>query len=173
MLPIERHRVPDFLKNFIAKDSRFGKLNPFTLMKPLFPYPLIYKDRVYYLQDQEERDRVIKNHLLLTENQSVPLDVKIVPSTFIIGKTKTGRTSLAESICKKLGFIKIDLKEIINNFCKDHKDHDIQAILKDLSSGKTLTDENIVTLIEKRTSMQDCQNNGWVLDGFPNNVRQC
>jgi hypothetical protein len=52
MLPIERHRVPDFIKNFVAKDSRFGKLNPFTLMKNQYSYPLIYNDRIYYLKDE-------------------------------------------------------------------------------------------------------------------------
>jgi hypothetical protein len=32
MLAIERHRVPDFLNNFIVKESRFGKLNPYSLI---------------------------------------------------------------------------------------------------------------------------------------------
>ena len=32
MLAIERHRVPDFLNNFIVKESRFGKLNPYSLV---------------------------------------------------------------------------------------------------------------------------------------------
>jgi len=32
MLPIERHRINDFLNNYIVGESRFGKLNPFTLM---------------------------------------------------------------------------------------------------------------------------------------------
>jgi hypothetical protein len=55
MLPIERHRVNDFLNNYIVSDSKFGKLNPYTLMENPKPYPLIYKDRVYYLKDEEER----------------------------------------------------------------------------------------------------------------------
>ena len=61
MLPIERHRVRDFLNNYIALESRFGELNPFTLMKPVYSFPLIYNDRIYYLNDEEERDRVMRN----------------------------------------------------------------------------------------------------------------
>lgn len=53
MLPIERHRVPDFVNNFITQESRFGKLNPFTFVKDLRPAPLIYNDRIYYLKDEE------------------------------------------------------------------------------------------------------------------------
>jgi hypothetical protein len=53
MLPIERHRVDHFLNNFIVSDSRFGKLNPLSLIQNPKPYPLIYKDRIYYLKDEE------------------------------------------------------------------------------------------------------------------------
>lgn len=51
MLAIERHRVNDFINNYIVSESRFGKLNPYTLMENPKPYPLIYKDRIYYLRD--------------------------------------------------------------------------------------------------------------------------
>jgi hypothetical protein len=52
MLPIERHRVKDFLNNYIALESRFGELNPLTLLRPVLSYPLIYNDRIYYLDDE-------------------------------------------------------------------------------------------------------------------------
>lgn len=65
MLAIERHRIPDFLNNFIVQDSRFGKVNPFTLTKNIFSFPLIYNERVYYLKDEDERDAVMKNANLL------------------------------------------------------------------------------------------------------------
>lgn len=55
MLPIERHRAKDFINNYIAVDSRFGKLNPYTLIEYPKSYPLIYNDRIYYLKDEEER----------------------------------------------------------------------------------------------------------------------
>jgi hypothetical protein len=53
MLAIERHRANDFLNNYIVSDSRFGKFNPFTLMENPKPFPLIYKDRIYYFKDEE------------------------------------------------------------------------------------------------------------------------
>ncbi len=51
MMAIERHRAKDFINNFIAIDSRFGKLNPYNLLENPKPYPFIYKDRIYYLKD--------------------------------------------------------------------------------------------------------------------------
>jgi hypothetical protein len=42
-----------------------------------------------------------------------------------------------------------------------------------MKEGKSITDEDIVTLITKRVSMYDCISNGWVLDGFPANLNQC
>jgi hypothetical protein len=68
MLAIERHRVNDFLNNFIVSESRFGLLNPYTLMENPKTYPLIYKDRIYYLKDEEERDFVIRNPKTLEQN---------------------------------------------------------------------------------------------------------
>lgn len=53
MLAIERHRAKDFLTNYIAVESRFGKLNPYTLIQNSRPYPLIYNDRIYYFKDEE------------------------------------------------------------------------------------------------------------------------
>lgn len=94
MLSIEKHRAVDFVNNFIALESRFGKRNPFTLMVNPQPCPLVYKDRVYYLANEEERELVMKNPERLMTNSAVPQDVKFVAKVFVIGKTKTGKTTL-------------------------------------------------------------------------------
>ena len=31
----------------------------------------------------------------------------------------------------------------------------------------------LVTLVDKRLTMSDCQHNGWIFDGFPINKNQC
>lgn len=109
MLPIDRFRVNHFLANHIVPESRFGKLNPFTLMEVPKPYPLIYRDRIYYLQDEEERDHVMRNPKILSQNEAIPQDVKFVPSIAILGKTKTGKTTLAANLSQKYGFTIINL----------------------------------------------------------------
>jgi len=55
---------------------------------------------------------------------------------------------------------------------KEHEDADIKAIVSEVKGGKCLSDESLVTLIEKRSGMSDCSR-GWILDGLPLNKRQC
>jgi len=40
----------------------------------------------------------------LEENEAIPKDVRLSPSIFIFGKTKSGKTTLAESLRDKFGF---------------------------------------------------------------------
>lgn len=44
--------------------------------------------------------------------------------------------------------------------------------MNDIKAGKCLSDDAIVNLIEKRTSLSDCYK-GWILDGLPINKKQC
>lgn len=94
-------------------------------MRPVMSYPLIYNDRIYYLNDEEERERVMRNPQLLQNNQSVPDDIKIVPSASVMGMPKTGKTTLADSLSKRLGLVKLSLQNIVEEFCIEHKDKKI------------------------------------------------
>ena len=98
MLAVGRERVGEFLKQFVVKESRFGRLNPISLVRDVRPCPLIYNARVYYLKDEEERDAVIKNPSLLISNRPVPLDVNTPVAVLVIGKAKTGKTTLAKTL---------------------------------------------------------------------------
>lgn len=82
-------------------------------MKPVQSYPLIYNDRIYYLNDEEERDRVMRNPKLLETNSAVPNDIKIIPSAAVVGLPKTGKTTLSTSLSKRLGMVKLSLQSIV------------------------------------------------------------
>ena len=85
-------------------------------MKPVYSFPLIYKDRIYYLNDEEERDRVMRNPIELlesSENIVAPSDVKVIPTVSIIGLPKTGKTTLAANISKRLGLVHIQIQTMI------------------------------------------------------------
>lgn len=118
MFVIDRYRTRDFIGNYIAVDSRFGKLNPFSLIEYPRSYPLIYNDRIYYLKDEEERDFVMRNPKSLLQNDAIPQDVKSTPIIFLMGKTKSGKSTLAESIRDKFGFKVISIEEIMTDFIK-------------------------------------------------------
>lgn len=140
MLKINSDRVPHFLDNYIARESRFGKLNPITLMRPIKPISLIYNSRIYYLDDEDQREAVMENVELLQSNRPVPRDVHVTPVVFIIGKPKTGKGSLAKLISKKLGMVIIKIKHIIQQFSTEHRDPTIDKILQVARSGEVLSD---------------------------------
>ena len=140
MLAIDRHRAKDFLTHYIVTDSRFGKLNPYTLVENPRPYPLIYNDRIYYLKDEEEREHTMRNPKSLWQNEAIPRDVKSTPVIFIHGKTKSGKSTLAQKIKEKLGFKIIDMEELLTEFVKEHEDADIKAIINEVKGGKCMSD---------------------------------
>lgn len=41
-----------------------------------------------------------------------------------------------------------------------------------MEKGELLPDELMIELVKKRVAADDCQRNGWILDGFPRTVRQ-
>lgn len=55
----------------------------------------------------------MRNPKILETNESVPTDIKIVPTISVIGETKTGKTTLAESLHKKMGLIKLSIQNIV------------------------------------------------------------
>lgn len=44
--------------------------------------------------------------------------------------------------------------------------------MTELRHGKTLLDDHVINLIAKRLQLADCQQNGWILDGLPQNKNQ-
>lgn len=65
----------------------------------------------------------------MEENEAIPKDVRLSPSIFIFGKTKSGKTTLAESLRDKFGFKIITIEELITEFVQEHEDSDIKSIL--------------------------------------------
>ncbi len=55
----------------------------------------------------------MRNPKLLQTNQSIPNDIKIVPTVAVIGLPKTGKTTLAESLNKRLGLVRLSLQNIV------------------------------------------------------------
>ncbi len=90
----------------------------------------------------------------------------------MIGKAKTGKTTLARTIADKLGLVYVSFAEIVTSFVQEHQDVEILHILNDLKLGKILSDEQTVKLLTKRLRHYDCQTHGWVLDGMPHTKSQ-
>ena len=87
---------------------------------------------------------VMRNPKLLSTNESVPHDIRIVPTVSVIGQTKTGKTTLSQSLAKKLGMVVVTIEQILSEFCQEHHDSKVEEILNFAKTGRSLTDEMLV-----------------------------
>jgi polynucleotide 5'-kinase involved in rRNA processing len=55
----------------------------------------------------------MRNPKSLEQNEAIPRDVKFVPIIFVVGKTKTGKSTLACNLRDKFGFKIIRIEEIV------------------------------------------------------------
>jgi len=55
----------------------------------------------------------MNNSKLLDTVETIPTDVKVIPSISVVGLTKTGKTTLVESINKRLGLVVINVQNLI------------------------------------------------------------
>ena len=55
----------------------------------------------------------MRNPKILEEVDPPPSDVSIVPTVSVIGKTKTGKTTLAKNLCARLGLVYVSIENII------------------------------------------------------------
>ena len=74
---------------------------------------------------------------------------------------------------RKLSLVRIKLSHILDpEFLTNHLCLETRETLTLMKKGNVIPDELLVKLVIKRTQMQDCLANGWILDGFPQNLTQ-
>lgn len=112
---------------------------------------MLYRDRIYYFNYEEEVDKVVQEPLTYLTNKSYPNDVTINPIAFVVGKPKSGKSALSKLLEEKLNLVRIKLSEIIEDYIPDHKYIQSKKALDVLREGGELTDELIIELIINRT----------------------
>eukprot|EP00002_Diphylleia_rotans_P039739 TRINITY_DN928_c0_g1_i6.p1 TRINITY_DN928_c0_g1~~TRINITY_DN928_c0_g1_i6.p1 ORF type:complete len:474 (+),score=118.23 TRINITY_DN928_c0_g1_i6:245-1666(+) len=84
----------------------------------------------------------------------------------IVGAPASGKGTMAESIVKTYNVVHISTGDLLRKAIKDGTDLGRQA--KDyMDRGKLVPDHLVIGLVKERTSLSDCQERGWMLDGFP------
>jgi adenylate kinase len=84
-----------------------------------------------------------------------------------IGVQASGKGTQAKIVSKKLGLSHISTGDLLRNVTGDLK-KEVEAVM---ASGALVSDELIVKILEERLGQPDCQN-GFILDGFPRNLKQ-
>jgi len=172
--PLNDDVLPFYEKSYVYRKSKFERGDPKQPWK--LPqdkeYPLIYRSRIYYFKSEDERKQASEIIANLAANQAKPKDVSTKISVFIVGKKKTGKSTLAKILEEKLGVVRIKIKHLLNRVIEFPywiNDWEIEQVLRE---GNIPDDEQIIDLLSKRIQMQDCVEKGFVLDGYPQNRTQ-
>ena len=172
--PINDDVLPFYEKSYVYRKSKFERGDPKQPWK--LPqdkeYPLIYRSRIYYFKSEDERKQASEIIANLAQNQAKPKDVSTKISVFVVGKKKTGKSTVAKILAEKLGLVRIKVKHLLNRVIEFPywiNDWEIEQVLRE---GNVPDDEQIIDLLAKRIQMQDCVEKGFVLDGYPQNRAQ-
>lgn len=77
-------------------------------------HAVLYRERIYYMSDQEEKDMFMAQPSKYTLGvESIPLDVVTKPRVSILGLPMSGKSTLAASLARDTGAVHIQLAEAI------------------------------------------------------------
>jgi len=96
---LKAKELPFYEMSYTYKQSRFGRNSPLSLSNPVKnrDFAVLYRERIYYLSDEEERKKFIKQPSLYTlDTESVPLDINIAPKVMVLGLPKSGKSTLCK-----------------------------------------------------------------------------
>ncbi|KAJ3357640.1 adenylate kinase [Entophlyctis luteolus] len=147
------------------------KKNPSSLKRLTGTKPVIFKQHIYYLGNEESREEFIAN---TKDYISQPPPQPIVrPRIFILGRPKSGKSTLASRIAAENDLVHLTVPVIINSIMAEKKNLEfVSKISEYLRNGRDLPDTDIIDAVMIVTSRAVCLARGWILDGFPNTIAQ-
>ena len=117
---IPEENLKAYEKSFVYRKSRFDRVSPSDRFTQKREFPVLYRNRIYYAKSQEEQEKIGRHPLQnLHRHESVPSDISYLPSIFVIGMGKTGKTALAKEIQKKLNLVHIKVAHVIREFMQN------------------------------------------------------
>lgn len=140
------NRLNLFEVSYNYRQSRYGDRNPLTMLNipHLREYPLVYRNRIYYLNSEEERDMVARLPLHYLRAPSVPTDVLIKPIIFVMGKPKSGKSTIAKLLSAKLNLVRVKVSHLIEEFITHQEDPLAMAAKDAILSGGAVENQTLI-----------------------------
>lgn len=154
----------------------FSPINPEKLIKQV-DYPLVYRDRLYFFNTLEERDKFAEEPLKYRTGKEFPLDVAktcLNNLIYIVGNLQTGKSSISK-ILEEKGFKRLTLRRAIMDLLEENNLRDCilkREISEILTKGESIDDQLAIKILKKRLELSDCINKSIVIDGFPFTMSQ-
>lgn len=104
---------------------------------------------------------------LTSNRRGLPKELQII----ISGAPAAGKGTQCEFIKSNFGVVHISTGELLRSAMRDNSDlgNHVRAYM---DAGKLVPDNIIIDVVCSRLSQQDCQQRGWLLDGFPRTKAQ-
>ena len=175
VINVPEEKVSFYKACYHIKKSRFGDYN---VLEPSYlpiiqDYSFIYRDRLYFFENEEKRKLAGNEPLKYLKSFEAPLDINYKPAIFLIGKPKSGVSSLAKIIEKNLGVVRVKISKIFEELALNHNSSKLgYEALQLLRLGNSPNEEMCVELIAQRVQQRDCIERGWILDSFPQTITQ-
>ena len=151
----------------------------YGLLSPVNPHqlsirtvnPLVYRDRVYMFNNDDERKAFIEYPLdyrtgLECPKDSYPMRGRTI--IFTIGKMRSGKSTLAKLLSTYMGYKRISVKQATMDLLNKLHDCNLKReIEQKLYSGCPTDDNLIIKILDRRVTLDDMVNENIVIDGFP------
>jgi adenylate kinase family enzyme/YHS domain-containing protein len=175
VLPLGKKELPFYETSFTYRPSKFGFNSPISISNPCKTraHAVQYRERIYYLSDEEERANFLKQPSKYTKGvESIPLDIPYKPFACVIGYPRSGKSTLCQKISENTGAVHIQLDEVIQMFIGNDSQHSENLRNNMMMEGRGIDDLTMVQLLLKRIQMPDCVMNGFVIEDFPRTKTQ-
>ena len=155
-------------------------LGPYSRHSPVTPYsylrtedwPVLYRDRVYFCRDEEERGRFVQELGQFVQAKAGFADLKgFKPALCLLGPPHSGLSSLTQTLSAKYQLPLIRPKDAILKVISGNSVLSAKLVAA-LQSGSPLPDALLADVILYRLSLADVQKSGFILQGFPRNTAQ-
>jgi len=98
-------------------------------------------------------------------------DVAPAPKIIIIGGPASGKGTQCEHIASTYGVVHLSTGDLLRKAVKDGS-HVGRIADKYMGKGELVPDDVIIQIVSERLQQDDCQQRGWLLDGFPRTKAQ-
>ena len=93
----------------------------------------------------------------------------------VMGGPASGKGTQCQNLVEKYGLVHLStgdmLRQAVSSSSVDD-DRDMANIKRCMENGQLIPDDVIIRLVLQRLNSSDCQQRGWILDGFPRTANQ-
>lgn len=132
----------------------------------------VFSSKIRVVNGAQSADKN-ENAAKVFEQVKKHIEGEFVPKTLIIsGAPASGKGAQCEFIMEKYGVVHVFVADLLRQQSNIEGSEDAATIKDSMANGTPLPDDFLTKLVLERLNSEDCQQKGYLLDGFPRNANQ-